>query len=80
MSKNIIQHIIQRARELQATQMQGLDEPEIGFNEETRMITINRYNPEYQAAFHIEDVCRMDDINIEDLRKALNKTSIGYCL
>lgn len=77
---DIIQHIIKRAKKLEATKMQGLEEPEIGINDETQMITISRYNPESSESIYIEDICNINDVDLEQLLYELSKANILYCL
>lgn len=55
-------------------------EPEIGINEETNKYSISDYKKDYEAAFHIEDFCSRDDIDIEELRNALDDADIAYVL
>ena len=56
------------------------EEPEVGLNEETGMITINRYSESRGSAEWIEDFCDVIDVDLEQLRRQLSKYRIAYCL
>jgi len=71
-----ISRLIERAKYLEATQMKGNEEVEIGVYEGT--VTISKYSPDYESAFHIEDFCEEDEIDIVEMRKALDNEGIGY--
>lgn len=78
--KLIIDRIVDRALELEGTTMKMNEEPEIGINEETGMITISRYSESYGGAIWIEDFCNVIDVDLERLRNRLEEEHIAYCL
>lgn len=71
-----ITRLIERAKYLEATQMKGNEEVEIGVYEGT--VTISKYSPDCESAFHIENFCEEDEINIVEMRKALDNEGIAY--
>ena len=75
----MINKIMDRAIELERT-LTGDEEPEVGINEETGMITINRYSESRGSAEWIEDFCDVIDVDLEKLRWQLGKHGIAYCL
>lgn len=77
----MIDKIIDRALELERTAMSSSEEPEIGINEGTNMITINRYSEITGTSIWIEDFCDVIDIDdMEKLKNRLAKNDIAYCL
>jgi nicotinamidase-related amidase len=78
-----IDRIVERARHLEAVKMTSHQEPEIGINEETKMIAISKYDPDMQCAIHLEDFCALsslNDIELEKLRRRLDDENIAYVL
>ena len=79
-ASGMAQNIIKRARFLEHTQMRSDEEPEIGIDEENGMITIGKYNEHFGNVHHIESVCSVDDVDMDELRDALDDENIAYVL
>lgn len=77
--RKLINGLLLRTKELEAKHMTGDEEPEIGINEERKMITINKYVPNC-GAFFIEDFCSVNQIDLNELRELLNEEGIAYNL
>ena len=58
----------------------GLEEPEIGLNEETQTIALFDYQESNGAAVHKIDICPIKAVNLKNLRKELDKHGIAYTI
>ena len=72
---NWINEIINLARTYR-----GLEEPEIGINENTQTIALFDYQESNEAAVHKIDICPIRVVNLENLRKELDAQGIAYTL
>lgn len=72
---NWINEIINLARTYR-----GLEEPEIGINENTQTIALFDYQEANGAAVHKIDICPIRVVNLENLRKELDAQGIAYTL
>jgi len=76
----IIENLIHRAHELERSVMSSSEEPEIGVNELTGKISISSYDAEKGVSIWLEDVCRITDVDLGQLRMRLNQSGLFYCL
>lgn len=58
----------------------GLEEPEIGINIKTQCIALFDYQEENAMSFHKIDICPIKVVDLDELRKALDKHGIAYVL
>lgn len=72
---NWINEIIDLARTYR-----GLEEPEIGINENAQTIALFDYQEINGAAVHKIDICPIRVVNLENLRKELDAQGIAYTL
>ncbi len=72
---NWINEIIDLARTYR-----GLEEPEIGINENAQTIALFDYQETNVAAVHKIDICPIRVVNLENLRKELDAQGIAYTL
>ena len=70
---NWINEIIDLARTYR-----GLEEPEIGINENAQTIALFDYQEINGAAVHKIDICPIRVVNMEKLRKELDAHGIAY--
>ena len=78
MSK-ILETFINQVEDIEQTLLDS-EEIEIGVDEETNMIIISKYVPEYEAAFHITDSVSINDIDLEDIRDICDERDWSYVL